>query len=79
VRHRYDELMRPAHGPGATLGQRLYVAADTPSCRREAAAGWGRKDLVEAARRRGATEDGRHQRPDPALGGDATVVVEGVS
>ena len=27
VRHRYDELMETAaHGPGATLGQRLYVA-----------------------------------------------------
>ena len=51
VRHRYDELMEAAaHGPGATLGQRLYVARERAKLSaKEAANGVGlRKDLIEA-------------------------------
>jgi hypothetical protein len=51
VRHRYDELMESAaNGPGATLGQRLYIArARAKLSTKEAANGVGlRKDLIEA-------------------------------
>lgn len=51
VRHRYDELMTAAaEGPGATLGQRLYVARGRAKLStQEAANGVGlRKDLIEA-------------------------------
>ncbi len=51
VRHRYDELMETAsNGPGATLGQRLYVARGRARLStKEAANGVGlRKDLIEA-------------------------------
>ena len=51
VRHRYDELIETAaHGPGATLGQRLYVARGRAKLStKEAANGVGlRKDLIEA-------------------------------
>jgi DNA-binding XRE family transcriptional regulator len=51
VRHRYDELIEAAaHGPGATLGQRLYVARERAKLStKEAANGVGlRKDLIEA-------------------------------
>lgn len=51
VRTRYDELMTAAaEGPGATLGQRLYVARGRAKLStREAANGIGlRKDLIEA-------------------------------
>lgn len=51
VRGRYDELMTAAaEGPGATLGQRLYVARGRAKLStREAANGVGlRKDLIEA-------------------------------
>jgi hypothetical protein len=51
VRHRYDDLMETsANGPGATLGQRLYVARSRAKLStREAANGVGlRKDLIEA-------------------------------
>jgi hypothetical protein len=51
VRRRYDELMETAaHGPGATLGQRLYVARERAKLSvKEAANGVGlRKDLIEA-------------------------------
>ncbi|HEX2285549.1 MAG TPA: hypothetical protein VHI10_12135 [Mycobacterium sp.] len=51
VRRRYDELMEAAaHGPGATLGQRLYVARGRAKLStKEAANGVGlRKDLIEA-------------------------------
>ncbi len=51
VRHRYDELMTTAaEGPGATLGQRLYVARGRAKLStQEAANGVGlRKDLIEA-------------------------------
>ncbi len=51
VRHRYDELMTTAsEGPGATLGQRLYVArGNAKLSTQEAANGVGlRKDLIEA-------------------------------
>ena len=51
VRHRYDELMETAaNGPGATLGQRLYVARGRARLStKEAANGVGlRKDFIEA-------------------------------
>ncbi len=51
VRSRYDELQeRAAHGPGATLGQRLYVARGRAKLStKEAANGVGlRKDVIEA-------------------------------
>lgn len=51
VRRRYDELMETAaNGPGATLGQRLYVARQRAKLStKEAANGVGlRKDLIEA-------------------------------
>jgi hypothetical protein len=51
VRHRYDDLMETAaNGPGATLGQRLYVARGRAKLSpREAANGVGlRRDLIEA-------------------------------
>lgn len=51
VRHRYDELMETAsNGPGATLGQRLYIARGRAKLStKEAANGVGlRKDLIEA-------------------------------
>ena len=51
VRHRYDELMESAsNGPGATLGQRLYIARGRAKLStKEAANGVGlRKDLIEA-------------------------------
>src|SRR3981189_1739075 len=61
VRHRYDELMETAaHGPGGTLGQRLYVAReDAKLSTKEAANGVGlRKDLIEAVEaEEPATED----------------------
>jgi hypothetical protein len=51
VRKRYDELMETAaDGPGATLGQRLYIARGRAKLTtKEAANGVGlRKDLIEA-------------------------------
>ena len=51
VRTRYDDLMeRAANGPGATLGQRLYVARGRAKLSTtEAANGVGlRRDLIEA-------------------------------
>jgi DNA-binding XRE family transcriptional regulator len=51
VRNRYDDLMESAaNGPGATLGQRLYVARGRAKLSpKEAANGVGlRKDLIEA-------------------------------
>jgi hypothetical protein len=51
VRHRYDDLMETAaNGPGATLGQRLYIARGRAKLStKEAANGVGlRKDLIEA-------------------------------
>src|SRR5258705_13229052 len=61
VRHRYDELMETAaNGPGATLGQRLYVArGHAKLSTKEAANGVGlRKDLIEAVEaEEPATED----------------------
>ena len=51
VRQRYEELMETAaNAPGATLGQRLYVARGRAKLStREAANGVGlRKDLIEA-------------------------------
>lgn len=51
VRRRYDDLMETAaNGPGATLGQRLYVARGRAKLStKEAANGVGlRKDLIEA-------------------------------
>jgi hypothetical protein len=75
VRHRYDELMEnAAHGPSATLGQRLFVAR----CRarlstKEAANGVGlRKDLIEAVEaEEPVTEDEAGKSKDliAALGG----------
>ncbi|MFG1934899.1 hypothetical protein ACGFK1_30305 [Mycobacterium sp. NPDC048908] len=50
VRRRYDELMETAaNGPGATLGQRLYVARGRAKLStKEAANGVGlRKDIIE--------------------------------
>ena len=64
VRHRYDELMETAaHGPGATLGQRLYVARGHVGLR---------KDLIEAVEaEEPATEDETSRIKDliAALGG----------
>jgi hypothetical protein len=51
VRNRYDDLMATAaNGPGATLGQRLYVARGRAKLsRKEAGNGIGiRADLIEA-------------------------------
>jgi hypothetical protein len=51
VRTRYDDLMATAaNGPGATLGQRLYIARGRAKLTtKEAANGVGlRKDLIEA-------------------------------
>jgi hypothetical protein len=51
VRKRYDELMESAaNGPGATLGQRLYVARGRAKLStKEAGNGVGlRRDLIEA-------------------------------
>lgn len=51
VRNRYDALMEDAAGgPGATLGQRLYVARNRAKLStKEAANGVGlRRDLIEA-------------------------------
>ena len=51
VRHRYGELMETAaHGPGATLGQRRYIARGRAKLTtKEAANGVRlRKDLIEA-------------------------------
>ena len=51
VRSRYDDLMATsANGPGATLGQRLYIARGLAKLStKEAANGVGlRKDLIEA-------------------------------
>jgi hypothetical protein len=51
VRSRYDDLMATAaNGPGATLGQRLYIARGRAKLStKEAANGVGlRKDLIEA-------------------------------
>jgi hypothetical protein len=74
VRHRYDELMETAaHGPGATLGQRLYVArGHAKLSTREAAAGVGlRKDLDSVEAEEPATEDETSRIKDliAALGG----------
>jgi DNA-binding XRE family transcriptional regulator len=75
VRHRYDELMETAaHGPGATLGQRLYVAREHAKLStKEAANGVGlRKDLIEAVEaEEPATEDETSRIKDliAALGG----------
>jgi hypothetical protein len=61
VRGRYDDLMATAaNGPGATLGQRLYIARGRAKLTtREAANGVGlRKDLIEAIEaEEPATED----------------------
>ena len=75
MRHRYDELMETAaNGPGATLGQRLYVARGRAKLStKKAANGVGlRKDLIDAVE----AEDPRHrgrdlpdQGPIAALGG----------
>jgi hypothetical protein len=54
VRSRYDDLMATAaNGPGATLGQRLYLARGRAKLStKEAANGIGlRKDLIEAIER----------------------------
>jgi hypothetical protein len=51
VRSRYDDLMATAaHGPGATLGQRLYIARGRAKLStKEAGNGIGlRRDLIEA-------------------------------
>lgn len=51
VRAAYDELMADAaHGPGATLGQRLYVARQNAKLTsKEAANGVGtRRDVIDA-------------------------------
>jgi hypothetical protein len=51
VRSRYDDLMATAaHSPGATLGQRLYIARGRAKLsRKEAANGIGvREDLIDA-------------------------------
>jgi hypothetical protein len=75
VRHRYDELMETAaNGPGATLGQRLYVARGRAKLStKEAANGVGlRKDLIEAVEaEEPATEDETSRIKDliAALGG----------
>jgi hypothetical protein len=75
VRHRYDELMElAANGPGATLGQRLYIARGRAKLStKEAANGVGlRKDLIEAVEaEEPATEDETSRIKDliAALGG----------
>jgi hypothetical protein len=75
VRRRYDELMETAsNGPGATLGQRLYVArAHAKLSTKEAANGVGlRRDLIEAVEaEEPATEDESARIKDliAALGG----------
>jgi DNA-binding XRE family transcriptional regulator len=75
VRRRYDELMEiAANGPGATLGQRLYVARQHAKLStKEAANGVGlRKDLIEAVEaEEPATEDETSRIKDliAALGG----------
>lgn len=75
VRHRYDELMTTAaEGPGATLGQRLYVARGRAKLSTaEAANGVGlRQDLIEAVEaEEPATESETAQIKDliAALGG----------
>jgi hypothetical protein len=75
VRHRYDELMETAaNGPGATLGQRLYVARQRAKLSaKEAANGVGlRQDLIEAVEtEEPATEDETSRIKDliAALGG----------
>jgi hypothetical protein len=75
VRHRYDELMeRAANGPGATLGQRLYIARGRAKLStKEAANGVGlRKDLIDAVEaEEPATEDETSRIKDliAALGG----------
>lgn len=75
VRHRYDELMTTAaDGPGATLGQRLYVARGRAKLSTaEAGNGVGlRADLIEAVEaEEPATESETAQIKDliAALGG----------
>ena len=75
VRHRYDELMEmAANGPGATLGQRLYIARGRAKLStKEAANGVGlRKDLIDAVEaEEPATEDETSRIKDliAALGG----------
>jgi hypothetical protein len=75
VRHRYDELMEmAANGPGATLGQRLYIARGRAKLStKEAANGVGlRKDLIDAPEaEEPATEDETSRIKDliAALGG----------
>jgi hypothetical protein len=75
VRRRYDELMETAaNGPGATLGQRLYVARQRAKLSaKEAANGVGlRQDLIEAVEaEEPATEDETSRIKDliAALGG----------
>ncbi|WP_102143556.1 hypothetical protein [Mycobacterium hubeiense] len=75
VRTTYDELMATAaEGPGATLGQRLYVARQKAKLStQEAANGVGlRKDLIEAVEaEEPATEDEASKIKDliAALGG----------
>ena len=75
VRHRYDELMEmAANGPGATVGQRLYIARGRAKLStKEAANGVGlRKDLIDAVEaEEPATEDETSRIKDliAALGG----------
>jgi hypothetical protein len=75
VRHRYDELMEmAANGPGATVGQRLYIARGRAKLStKEAANGVGlRKDLIDAPEaEEPATEDETSRIKDliAALGG----------
>jgi hypothetical protein len=75
VRHRYDELMEmAANGPGATVGQRLYIARGRAKLStKEAANGVGlRKDLIDAPEaEEPATEDETSRNKDliAALGG----------
>jgi len=76
VRRRYEEVMEiAAEGPGATLGQRLYIARGRAKLStKEAANGVGlRKDLIEAveAEQADLTEDETSKIKDliAALGG----------
>jgi hypothetical protein len=76
VRRRYEEVMETAaEGPGATLGQRLYIARGRAKLStKEAANGVGlRKDLIEAVEAEEAdlTEDETGKIKDliAALGG----------
>jgi len=76
VRSRYDEVMETAaNGPGATLGQRMYIARGRAKLStKEAANGVGlRKDLIEAveAEQADLTEDETSKIKDliAALGG----------